>query len=160
MGSELKVLKWPNFFPVEPANRYSKRCFTDKVRSSLQRGSNIKAMVRGSENLAHSCPETTRNKICSIFLRQREMSESHTLLDRQQGSLVLLSERQQCSLVFSFEDGRKKNRKNWGNKYEQRDLVLSSKSQYVYHNRLPVFSTEYSSRQGIKEKTRLFRAAS
>ena len=112
MGSELKVLKWPNFFPVEPANRYSKRCFTDKVRSSLQRGSNIKAMVRGSENLAHSCPETTRNKICSIFLRQREMSESHTLLDRQQGSLVLLSERQQCSLVFSFEDGRKKNRKN------------------------------------------------
>ena len=43
--------------------------------------------------------------------------ESHTLLDRQQGSLVLLSERQQCSLVFSFEDGRKKERKNWWNKY-------------------------------------------
>ena len=31
------------------------------------------------------------------------MGESHALLDRQQGSLVLLSERQQCSLVFSFE---------------------------------------------------------
>ena len=69
-------------------------------------------MVRGSENLADSRPGTTRNKICSIFLRQREMGESHTLLDRQQGSLVLLSERQQCSLVFSFEDGRKKERKN------------------------------------------------
>lgn len=96
-------MKWRNFFPVEPANHYSKRCFTAKVRSSLQRGSNFKAMVRGSENLADSCPGTTRNRICSIFLRQREMGESHALLDRQQGSLVLLSERQQCSLVFSFE---------------------------------------------------------
>ena len=43
---------------------------------------------------------------------------------------------------------------------EQRVLVLSSKSQYVYHSRIPAFSTEYSSKQGIKKKTRLFRVAS
>ena len=43
---------------------------------------------------------------------------------------------------------------------EQRVLVLSSKSQYVYHSRISVFSTEYSSKQGIKKKTALFRVAS
>ena len=35
---------------------------------------------------------------------------------------------------------------------KQRDLELSSKSQYIYHNRITAFSTEYSSRQGIKKK--------
>ena len=37
---------------------------------------------------------------------------------------------------------------------------LSSKSQYVYHSRMPAFSTENSSIQVIKGKSRLFRVAS
>ena len=39
-------------------------------------------------------------------------------------------------------------------------MALSSKSQYGYHSRIPAFSTEYSSRQRIKKKTRLFIVAS
>ena len=116
MNSELKALQWQNFFSVEPTNDYSNRCFPDKVGCSLQQGSNIRAMVRGKENLSHKCAGTTSNKIGPIFLHQKEKSESHTLPDRQQGNLVL-----------PFE--------NWGNKErtndlaEQRDLSLSSKSQ-------------------------------
>ena len=55
---------------------------------------------------------------------------------------------------------------NWGNKerkydqIEQRDLAFSSQSQYGYHSRILAFSTECSSRQRIKKKTRLFRLAS
>ena len=107
---ELEAFQWPNFFSVEPTHDYSKRCFIDRVGSSLQRRSNIRTMIRGSENLAHKCAGTTSNKIGSIFLRQREMSHSHTLSDRQQGILVLLSDRQQSSLVLPFENGRNKER--------------------------------------------------
>ena len=46
-------------------------------------------MVRGRENLTHKCSGTTSNKIGSIFLHQTEKGESHTLSDKQQGSLVL-----------------------------------------------------------------------
>ena len=97
-------------------------------------------MVRGRENLAHKCAVTFSHKIGSIFLHQREKSESHTLTDRQQGSL----------------------RERTYNQIEQRDLALSSKSQYVYHSRIPAVSTEYSSSQRIKsrKKSRLFRVAS
>ena len=77
--------------------------------------------------------ETTSNKTGSIFLHQREEGESHTLSDGQQGSLVLL-----------FENGGNKERKY--DQIEQRDLALSSKSQYGYHSRIPAFGTEYSSR--------------
>ena len=144
---ELEVLQWPNFFSVEPTSNYSNRCFPDRVGSSLQWGSNIRAMVRGREILTHKCAGTTSNKTGSIFLHQREKGESHTLSDRQQGSLVL-----------PFENGGNKERKY--DQIEQRDLALSSKSQYGYHSRIPAFSTEYSSRQRIKKKTRLFRVAS
>ena len=65
--------------------------------SSLQQGSNIRAMFNGRANLTHECVGTTSNKTDSIFLHQREKSESHTLSDRQQGSLVL-----------TFENGRTK----------------------------------------------------
>ena len=37
--------------------------------------------------------------------------------------------------------------------FKQRDLALFSKSQYVYHSRIHAFSSEYSSRKRIKEKT-------
>ena len=104
-------------------------------------------MVRGREILTHKCAGTTSNKTGSIFLHLREKGESHTLSDRQQGSLVL-----------PFENGGNKERKY--DQIEQRDLALSSKSQYGYHSRIPAFSTEYSSRQRIKKKTRLFRVAS
>ena len=86
---ELEVLQWPNFLPVEPTSNYSNRCFLARVGSNLRCGSNIKVMVRGRENLTHKCAATTSNKTGSIFLHQREMSERHTLSDRQQGSLVL-----------------------------------------------------------------------
>ena len=46
-------------------------------------------MVIRRENLALICAVTAGNKIGSIFFHQREKSESHTLSDRQQGSLVL-----------------------------------------------------------------------
>ena len=39
---------------------------------------------------------------------------------------------------------------------KQGDVTLSSKSQYVYHSRIPTFSTDYSSRQEIKKKNILF----
>ena len=54
-------------------------------------------MFNGRANLTHECVGTTSNKTDSIFLHQREKSESHTLSDRQQGSLVL-----------TFENGRTK----------------------------------------------------
>ena len=95
---EVEVLQWPNFFSIEPTNDYSNRCFPDSVGSSLQQSSNIKAMVRGRENLTHKCGGNISNKIRSIFLLQREKSENHTYFDRQQGSLVL-----------PFENGETKN---------------------------------------------------
>ena len=55
--------------------------------------------------------------------------------------------------VQPFENGWNKERTY--DQIEQRDLSLSSKSQYVYHSRIPAFSIEYSSRQGIKKKQTL-----
>ena len=111
VDGELEVLQWPNFFSVEPTNGYSRGCFTDRVGSSLQWGSNIRAMVRGGENLAHECAGTTSNKIGSIFFRKMEINdENHTLSDRQEGNLALLSDRQQGSLVLPFEIGKNKER--------------------------------------------------
>ena len=86
------------------------------------------------------CARTTSNKIGSIFLYQREKGDSHTLSDRQQGSLVL-----------PFENAGNKERTY--DQIEQRDQALSSKSQYGYHSRIPASSTEYSSKQRIKKKT-------
>ena len=91
--------------------------------SSLYGSSNIRAMVRERESLPHKCAWTTSNKIDSIFLHQREKSENHTLSDRVYDQI------------------------------KQTDLALSSKSQYVYHSRIPVFSTECSGIHGIKKKT-------
>ena len=51
MDRELEVLQWQNFFSIEPKSNYSNRCFPERVGSSLQWGSNIRAMVRGRENL-------------------------------------------------------------------------------------------------------------
>ena len=110
-------------------------------------GSNIRAMVRGRENLTHKCAGTTSNKAGSIFLHQRKKSESNTISDRQQESFIL-----------PFENEGNKERTY--DQIEQRDLALFSKKQYGYHSRIPAFSTEYSSRQRIKKKTRLFRVAS
>ena len=95
-------------------------------------------MVIRRENLALICTVTAGNKIGSIFFHQREKSESHTLSDRQQGSLVL-----------PFKNGG--NKKNTYEQIMQKDLALSSKSQYVHHSRIPAFSTEYSIRQGEKQ---------
>ena len=104
-------------------------------------------MVRGRQNLAHKCAETTSNKIGSIFLHLREKGESHTLTDKHQGSFVL-----------PFENVGNKERKY--HQIEQRDLVLYSKLQYGFYSRIPAFRTEYSSRQRIKKKSILFRVAS
>ena len=136
---EFEALQWPNFFSFEPTSNFSTRCSPDRVGSSLQWGSNIKVMVRGRVNLAHECAVTISHKIGSIFLHQREKSESHTLIDRQLGRLVL-----------PFQNGGNKERTY--NQIEQRDLALSSKSQYVYHSRIPAASTEYSSSQRIKSR--------
>ena len=136
---EFEALQWLNFFSFEPTSNFSNRCFPDKVGSSLQCGSNIRVMVRGRENLAHKCVATISNKIDSIFLHQREKSESHTLIDKEQGRLVL-----------PFENGGNKERTYY--QIEQRDLALSSKSQYVYHSRIPAVRTEYSSSQRIKSR--------
>ena len=86
---EFEALQWPNFFSFEPTSNFSNRCSPDKVGRSLQWGSNIRVMVRGRENLAHKCVVTISHKIGSIFLHQREKSESHTLIDKEQGLLVL-----------------------------------------------------------------------
>ena len=66
VDKEPEVLQWPNFFSVEPTNDYSNRCFPEGVGSSLQRGSNIRAMVRGGENRAHKCAGTTSNNSHSL----------------------------------------------------------------------------------------------
>ena len=145
---ELLVLQRPNFFSVEPTSNYSNRCFPGRVESSLQWGSN-RAMVWGREILTHKCAGTTSNKTGSLFLHQREKGESHTLSDRQQGSLVL-----------PFENGGGGDKERKFDQIKQRDLALCSQSQYGYHSRIPAFSTEYSSRQRIKKKTRPFRVAS
>ena len=94
VNRELEVLQWPKFFSVEPTSNYSNRCFPDRVGSSLQWGSNIKGIVKGRENLInvrkpYKCAGATSDKTGSIFLHQREKGESHTLSDRQQGSLYL-----------------------------------------------------------------------
>ena len=133
VDKEPEVLQWPNFFSVEPTNDYSNRWFPEGVGSSLQRGSNIRAMVRGGENRAYKCAGTISNNI-------------HSLSDWQQGSPVL-----------PFESGRNKERTN--------DQILALIWHYllnhnVYHSKILAFSTEYSSRQGIKEKNRPFRVAS
>ena len=93
MDREPEVLQWPNFVLIKPTNYYSNRCVLEKIGSSLQRGSNIRAMVIGRENFTNKFAGTTSNKIGSIFLYQREKGESHTLSGRQQGSLVLLFEK-------------------------------------------------------------------
>ena len=80
-------------------------------------------MVRGRENFQHKSAGTTSNKTGSIFLHQREKSESHTPPDRKQGNLVL-----------PFENRRNKERTY--DQIEQRDLSLSSISKYVYHSRI------------------------
>ena len=132
VGRELGGLKWPHFLSTEVTNYSSNRCFSDSV--------GCRAVVRGRENLTHKYAGTTSNEIGSIFLHPRGKSESHTLSDRQQGSLVL-----------RFENGEEKERTY--DQIKQRYLALSSKSQCVYHSGIHAFSTEYSSRQGIKKKT-------
>ena len=134
-------------FSVELTSNYSNGYFPDRVGSSLQWGSNIRKMVRGRENLTHKCSGTASNKIGSIFLHHGGKGESHTLSDRRQGTLVL-----------PFENGGNKERTC--DQIEQRNLILSSKSQNGYHSRNPALSTEYSSRQRVKKKNRLFRVAS
>ena len=126
-------------FSAEPNGNYSNGYFPDRVGSSLQWSSNIREMVRGRENLTHKCSGTASNKFGSIFLHHVGKGESHTLSDRQQGSLVL-----------PFENGGKKERTC--DQIEHRNLILSSKSQYGYHSRKPALSTQHSSRQRIKKK--------
>ena len=140
---ELEVLQWPNVFSVEPASNYSNRCFPDRVESSLKWGSNIRAMVRGREILTHKCAGTTSNKTGSLFLHQREKGESHTLSDRQQGSLFL-----------PLENGGNKERIY--DQIEQRDLALSSQSQYGYHSKyLPSVLKTVADRESRKKNQTL-----
>ena len=91
------------------------------------------------ENLAQKCAGTIRKKVDSVFLHQREKNESHTLSDRQQGSLSL-----------PFENGM--NNKRTYDQINKKNLALSSKWQYTYHCRITAFSSEHSSQQKIKEK--------
>ena len=72
-------------FLIETKIDYSNRCFLDRMGSSLQWGSKIRAMVRGGENVANRCGGTTSNKISSILPHQSEKSEIHALSERQQG---------------------------------------------------------------------------
>ena len=122
-----------------PTNDFSKRCFPGKVGNSLQRSSKIRAIVIERQNLPHKCARNMSNKIGPIFLHQRENSKNYTLWDRQQGSLIL-----------SFENGGTKN---------EHIIKLSKKTWHyllnpnnVDHGRIPSFSIEYSSRHGIKKK--------
>ena len=117
---EPEVLQWPNFVLIKPTNYYSNRCVLERIGSSLQRGSNIRAMVIGRENFTNKFAGTTSNKIGSIFLYQREKGESHTLSGRQQGSLVLL---------FENGGGGRGSKERTYDQIEQLDLALSSKSQ-------------------------------
>ena len=110
LDRELEVLQWANFFSVEPTSDFSNRYFPDMVGRSLQRGSNIRAMVRRGENLIQKSVATTCNKIGSIFLHQMEKKESHTLQNTQQGSLDL-----------PLEDER--NKKQPYDQIKQKDLL-------------------------------------
>ena len=145
---EFEALQWLNFFSFEPTSNFSNRCFPDKVGSSLQCGSNIRVMVRGRENLAHKCVATISNKIDSIFLHQREKSESHTLIDKEQGRLVL-----------PFENG--------GNKEHIIRLskeiwhYLLNRNMYITVEYLPSGLNTVAARESSQEKkNRLFRVAS
>ena len=91
-------------FLNETPNDYSNRSFPDRVGSSTQRGSKTRTMVRRRENFTHKYVGTTSNKIGSIFLHQKEKSEIHTLLDRQQGNLVKAT----FSTEYSCRQGIKK----------------------------------------------------
>lgn len=63
VARELEVLQWPNVFSIDPTNDDSNRCFSDRVRRSLQR----EIAIRG-ENLAHKSDGTASDKIGSISL--------------------------------------------------------------------------------------------
>ena len=89
---ELEVLQRPNVFSVEPSIDYSNRCFPDRVASSPQRGSNIMAMVRGGENLAHKCAGTASNRIGS-FTRGKRVAAIHFQIDNKAALYYLLKMR-------------------------------------------------------------------
>ena len=108
------------------------------VGSSLQRGSNIKVIVRGGEKPSHKCTGTTNNQIGSIFPHQIKKRENHSLSDRQGISV----------LPFANET----NKERTLDQIKQSDLALSSKLQYVFRSRIAAFSTKYISIQEIMKK--------
>ena len=118
------------------------------VGSSLQRGSNIKVIVRGGEKPPHKCTGTTNNQIGSIFPHQIKKRENHSLSDRQGISV----------LPFANET----NKERTLDQIKQSDLALSSKLQYVFRSRIAAFSvfrsriaafsTKYISIQEIMKK--------
>ena len=140
-------MQQPNFFSIERLKDYSNRCFPDRMRSILQRCSNIREMIRRRENHTHKCAGTTSDKVGSIFSHQREKSESHTLSDRQQGNLVL-----------SFE--------NRGNK-ERTHIKLSKDICHYILNGIVFIKVEHLSSvlnkvldSKSRKKKRLFKVAS
>ena len=113
-------------------------------QSGEQSATRFNHQRRGRENLTHKCVGTTSNKTGSIYLNQREKSESYTLSDGQQGSLVL-----------PFEN--EGNKERMYDQIEQTDLALSSIT-ICYHRRIRALNPAYSSRQGIKKKEQILQS--
>ena len=112
MDKETETLQWLIFSSAEQTNDYSNRFFL-MMGSNLQWGSNIRAMDRKWENLAHKCGGTISNKISSIFLYQKKKSTGDTLSNRQQGS-------------FALKFGNGKEKEQTYDQIKQRDLPLFS----------------------------------
>ena len=79
VDKELEVLQWLSLFSVEPRNYYANRCFPDMVGSSLQQGSNMKAMVRGGQSLANKCAGLLARKLVPFFSPRGKKWKPYTL---------------------------------------------------------------------------------
>ena len=134
-------------FLIETANDYSNKYFPARVGSSLQWGSNIRAMVRGRENLAYKCTGTISNKIGSISLHQREKSESHTPSEGQKAALSYLLKMEGAKNEYMF----KLSKEIW-------HYLLNHKISVIAEYLLSVLNT-VADRESRKKK-RLFRVAS
>ena len=79
MDKELEVLQWLSLFSVKPTNYYANRCFPDMAGSSLQWGSNMKAMVRWGQSLANKCGGLLARKLAPFFSPKGKKWKPYTL---------------------------------------------------------------------------------
>ena len=111
-------------------------------------------------------------EVCNGVKISRQWSEEertmHINLLEPLAITILLHQRKRLKVIHFHMDNKAalsyllkmgENKEEAYNQIKLKDLALSSQSQYIRHSRIPASIIKYSSRQGIKEKTRLFRMA-